>query len=229
MAIIYNGTELTSLKFGDTQLTTVYYCDTRTTCCTLVFPDLRNITVPDCVKVGFPNGVYFNYNTAAIYDSICYPGFDIFCKHTCSSVCSYFATRGNNVPLCTCITITGSLPTGVCLIAYPQDADVEQDSDCYKLCAINNSCPVQGVWNSICSVTFSPVTINSVGTHNITNSYTTSFLNENLYLSCLSDVLGTCVYITYCGIDICSCVLYDLYVGTTKELSRVPASCINNL
>lgn len=40
MAIIYNGTQLTNIKFGDTQLKSVYYCDTSTSCCTLVWTDV---------------------------------------------------------------------------------------------------------------------------------------------------------------------------------------------
>ena len=226
MAIVYNGTQLTNIKFGDTTLTAVYYCDTRAGTCTLVFPDISGITVPDCIQVGFPDIVYLNYNTAAIGDGICYPGFNILCKANCSNVCSYFECRSNGVPLCTCITVTGSLPAGVCLIAYPQDADIEQDTDCYRLCARNNARPTCGAWNDICGVTFSPVTINNAGTHNITSSYTVSIDDES-YTTC--NILGSCVSIYYYGIDICTCVLYDLYVGTTKVLSCVPASCINSL
>lgn len=39
MAIVYNGTQLTNIKFGDTTLTAVYYCDTRAGTCTKVFPE----------------------------------------------------------------------------------------------------------------------------------------------------------------------------------------------
>ena len=227
MAIIYNGTNLTNIKFGDTNLTAVWFCDTSTSCCTLVFPKITGITVPDCIQVGFPDIVYFNYNTAAIGDSVCYPGFDIICKARCSNVCSYFECRGNAVPLCTCITVTGNIPTGVCLIAYPQDASIEQDTNNYRIWASNNACSTKiGSWNDICGITFSPVTINNAGTHNITNSYTVSFSGEGYPTY---NVLGTCFSIYYYGIDICSCVLYDLYVGTTKVLSCVPASCINSL
>lgn len=40
MAIIYNGTNVSSIKFGDTSLKEVYYCDTSTSCCTLVWTDV---------------------------------------------------------------------------------------------------------------------------------------------------------------------------------------------
>lgn len=40
MAIIYNGTQLTNIKFGDTNLKEVWVNDTSTTCCTLVWTDV---------------------------------------------------------------------------------------------------------------------------------------------------------------------------------------------
>lgn len=48
MAIIYNGTTISpddNIRFGDTDLTEVWFCDTSTTCCTKVWNKNRGIRI----------------------------------------------------------------------------------------------------------------------------------------------------------------------------------------
>lgn len=82
MAIIYNGTTLSSLKYNGTNVDVVWVCDTSTTCCTKVFP-----SEPYCMPVSIVNfcdicSVYC-YGASGSFGSL-FLGGQQLCLYACS-------------------------------------------------------------------------------------------------------------------------------------------------
>ena len=203
----------------------VYACDKTNNVCTLVYQYIQGITVPDCMAIGFPDSPTILYS-CPIGTSVSFPGFNWFCKNANSIAESWCFNRGNSVPLCTSIYVSGSIPSNMCLIAHPQGVNVVQGTTNYQLWGAKASGGCS-IWNNICSITLeSDVEIRTVGNRAISSSYTVSH-NGAMGYSCG----GTGISVTFCyaGVSLCSCILYDLYANGNKILSCVPASCINSL